>query len=300
MTTEKATKGKSRGLGRGLDTLLGSAGATDRSGRRVPIEKIAPNPDQPRRSFDEDGLKELAASIAERGIIQPLIVRPSPKDGSEYEIVAGERRWRAAQKARLHEVPVMILTLDDREALEAAIVENVQREDLNPLEEAEGYGQLMEKFGHTQQKLAGILGKSRSHIANSLRLLTLPKEVKGHLRDGKLSAAHARTLVSAEDPAAMARKVIDGGLSVRDTERLARLAAKGSGRKAKGGSGRKAPGKDADTKALERDISADLGMKVEIHHDAGKGGGHVTIKYSKLEELDGLISKLMPGAGDGD
>lgn len=299
MATKKNTKGKSRGLGRGLDTLLGSAGATDRSGRRVPIEKIAPNPDQPRRSFDEAGLKELAASIAERGIIQPLIVRPSPKGKSEYEIVAGERRWRAAQKARLHEVPVMILTLDDREALEAAIVENVQREDLNPLEEAEGYSQLMEKFGHTQKDLSGILGKSRSHIANALRLLTLPEEVKGYLRDGKLSASHARALVSVENPSATAREVISGGLSVRDTERLAQSTAEPSPQKAKR-SGRKAPGKDADTRALERDMSADLKMKVVINHRADKGGGRISIVYDSLGQLDDLIGRLMPGASDSD
>lgn len=300
MATKKKTKGKSRGLGRGLDTLLGSAGATDRSGRRVPIEKIAPNPDQPRRSFDEAGLKELAASIAERGILQPLIVRPSPKDKSEYEIIAGERRWRAAQKARLHEVPVMILTLDDREALEAAIVENVQREDLSPLEEAEGYSQLIEKFGYIQKDLSGILGKSRSHISNALRLLTLPEEVKGYLRDGKLSASHARALVSVENPSAMAREVISGGLSVRDTEQLAQSTAKPSSRKAKGGSGRKAPGKDADTRALERDMSADLKMKVVINHRADKDGGRISIVYDSLDQLDDLIGRLMPGGSDED
>ena len=295
MTTEKTTKGKSRGLGRGLDTLLGSAGATDRSGRKVPIEKIAPNPNQPRRSFDEDGLKELAASIAERGILQPLIVRPSPAGKSEYEIVAGERRWRAAQKARLHEVPVMILTLDDQEAFEAAIVENIQREDLSPLEEAEGYRQLMDKFGHAQKDLSGVVGKSRSHISNSLRLLTLPEDVKGYLRDGKLSASHARTLVSVDNPSAVAREVISGGLSVRDTERLAK-----SSPKAKGSSGRKAAAKDADTRALEQDMSADLKMKVVINHRADKGGGRISIVYESLDQLDDLVGRLMPGPRDED
>lgn len=299
MTTEKTTKGKSRGLGRGLDTLLGSAGATDRSGRKVPIEKIAPNPNQPRRSFDETGLKELAASIAERGILQPLIVRPSPAGKSEYEIVAGERRWRAAQKARLHEVPVMILTLDDQEAFEAAIVENIQREDLNPLEEAEGYGQLMEKFDYTQKRLSDVLGKSRSYIANALRLLTLPEDVKGYLRDGKLSASHARTLVSVENPSAMAREVIDGGLSVRDTEQLAESAAEPS-QKAKKRSGRKVAAKDADTRALERDMSADLKMRVVINHRADNGGGRISIAYDSLDQLDDLVSRLMPGARDED
>ena len=296
MATEKATKAKSHGLGRGLDTLLGSAGATDRSGRRVPIAKIDPNPSQPRRSFDEAGLKELAASIAERGIIQPLVVRPSPKGESKYEIVAGERRWRAAQMARLHEVPVMILTLDDREALEAAIVENVQREDLNPLEEAEGYNQLIEKFGHNQKKLSEILGKSPSYISNSLRLLTLPEEVKGYLREGKLSTSHARTLVSVQNPSAVAREVISGGLSVRETEEL----AKKSQPKPKGRSGRKALAKDADTRALEQDMSADLKMKVVINHRPDKGGGRISFVYDSIKQLDDLIGRLMPGANDED
>ena len=296
MAIEKATKAKSHGLGRGLDTLLGSAGATDRSGRRVPIAKIDPNPSQPRRSFDEAGLKELAASIAERGIIQPLVVRPSPKGESKYEIVAGERRWRAAQMARLHEVPVMILTLDDREALEAAIVENVQREDLNPLEEAEGYNQLIEKFGHNQKKLSEILGKSPSYISNSLRLLTLPEEVKGYLREGKLSTSHARTLVSVQNPSAVAREVISGGLSVRETEEL----AKKSQPKPKGRSGRKTLAKDADTKLLEKEMAADLKMKVVIFNRPDNSGGRITFSYDSLDQLDDLIGRLMPGANDED
>ena len=296
MATEKATKAKSHGLGRGLDTLLGSAGATDRSGRRVPIGKIAPNPSQPRRSFDEASLKELAASIAERGIIQPLVVRPSPKGESEYEIVAGERRWRAAQQARLHEVPVMILTLDDREALEAAIVENVQREDLNPLEEAEGYNQLIEKFGHSQKKLSEILGKSPSYISNSLRLLTLPDDVKGYLKDGKLSASHARTLVSVKNPSELALEVIRGSLSVRETEERAKMVSQKPKRSYRS---RVLP-KDADTKLLEKEMAADLKMKVVIFNRPDNSGGRITFSYDSLDQLDDLIGRLMPGANDED
>lgn len=293
-------KTKQRGLGRGLSALMSDV--TDNTGtpeetpkapdRSLPIEKIAPNPDQPRRDFDKDALEDLAASIREKGIIQPVIVRPSPRSSGGYEIVAGERRWRAAQIAKLHEIPVLIRDFDDTEVLEVAIIENIQRADLNPVEEAAGYTQLMEKFGHTQEKLASALGKSRSHIANSVRLLTLPPEVQGYLREGKLSAGHARALITADDPAALAREVIKKGLSVRETEKIAK---KGLGNIfSEDGQAKRKPSttKDADTKALEGDLSANLGMKVSLNHLPGKESGSITISYDTLDQLDDLCRKL--------
>ncbi|KZY47093.1 chromosome partitioning protein ParB, partial [Roseovarius sp. HI0049] len=217
---------------------------------------------------------------------------PSPKTEGQFEIVAGERRWRAAQMAKLHAVPALIREFDDTEVLEVAIIENVQRADLNPVEEAAAYNQLMEKFGHTQERLATALGKSRSHIANSVRLLTLPAEVQDYVRNGKLSAGHARTLVTAEDPAALAKQIIKKGLSVREAEKLAKaeqdnIFSDRSKRKAK-----TAPEKDADTKALEGDLSAGLGMKVSIDHKAGKENGQIVIAYDSLEQLDDLCRIL--------
>ncbi len=224
---------RQRGLGRGLSALMADVNErneAEQSGPRqpdmfVPIERVAANPDQPRRRFDADLLNDLAASIKEKGIIQPLIVR---RKGGGYEIVAGERRWRAAQQANLHEIPVIIRDFDDTEVLEIAIIENIQRADLNPVEEAAGYVQLMNKFGHTQEKLAEALGKSRSHIANTMRLMQLPEIVQNFVTEGKLSAGHARTLITAADPVALARKVISGDLSVRETEKLVRKAAEGT------------------------------------------------------------------------
>jgi len=293
-------KTKQRGLGRGLSALMadvnedqGSAEAPTPADRLVPIEKVHPNPDQPRRSFDEDALKDLAASINEKGIIQPLIVRPAPGKTGEFEIVAGERRWRAAQMAKFHEIPVLLREFDDTEVLEIAIVENVQRADLNPVEEAAGYSQLMEKFGHTQDKLSAVLGKSRSYIANAVRLLSLPDEVQTYLRDGKLSAGHARALITAEEPAALAREIIKKGLSVRETEKLAKKAVgnifsdEGTGKKKPSGGE-----KDADTKALEGDLSANLGMKVSLNHKPGQEKGQIMISYESLDDLDTLCRIL--------
>jgi ParB family chromosome partitioning protein len=259
----------------------------------VPIEKVHPNPEQPRRNFNADALHELSQSIAEHGIIQPLIVRANPRSVEEYEIVAGERRWRAAQMAKLHEIPVIIREFSDTEVLEVAIIENIQRADLNPVEEATGFNQLMLKFGHTQEKLAEVLGKSRSHIANSVRLLNLPDEALTHLREGRLSSGHARALLTSDDPVVLARKVIEKGLSVRETEKLVKSA---SDSKAQSGTsprkGRKTPVKDADTKAIEDDLSAHLSMSVTIDHQPGAENGQITIRYDKLDQLDRLIGML--------
>ncbi|MFK7939593.1 MAG: ParB/RepB/Spo0J family partition protein [Roseovarius sp.] len=294
-----ADKKSKRGLGRGLSALMADVqdaptpdSAAARSDILVPIEKISANPDQPRRSFDKDQLDDLANSIREKGIIQPLIVRPHPKRKAEFEIVAGERRWRAAQMAKLHQVPVIVREFDDIEVLEVAIIENVQRADLNAVEEALGYSQLMDKFGHTQEKLAEVLGKSRSYIANSVRLLQLPEEVRAFLRDGKLSAGHARALITADNPVALAREVIKKDLSVRETEKLAKSGI--SNIFADKGKASKSPvsSKDADTKMLEGDLSANLGMKVAIDHKPGREDGAVTIRYSNLEELDDLCRLL--------
>lgn len=225
-----ASNEKKRGLGRGLSALMADVAEptsenTTSGGygeQRIPIEKIKPNPDQPRRQFDVGPLEDLVASIKEKGVLQPLIVRPS---GDGYEIVAGERRWRAAQQAQLHDLPVLVREFSDTEVLEVAIIENIQRADLNPIEEAAGYKQLMDRFGHTQEKMAEALGKSRSHIANLLRLLQLPDDIQSFVVDGSLSAGHARALITAEDPSALARKVVSGGLSVRATEALVKKAS---------------------------------------------------------------------------
>jgi len=293
------TKKPKRGLGRGLSALMADVtegqdrdeGTPRQPDRTVPIERIVPNPDQPRRAFDTAALEDLASSIREKGIIQPLIVRPSPRAGGQFEIVAGERRWRAAQMARLHAVPVLVRDFDDTEVLEVAIVENVQRADLNPVEEAAGYDQLMRKFGHTQDMLARVLGKSRSHIANTVRLLSLPEEVQTWLRESKLSSGHARALITADDPVALARAVIAKGLSVRATEKLVKAAGAGD-TAAKPARARPAAGKDADTRALEGDLSAGLGMKVSIEHRPGGENGKVVIAYDTLEQLDELCRVL--------
>lgn len=258
-------KHERRGLGRGLSALMSDVAADTAPASKdgpavqaeqiIPIEKIFPNPDQPRRDFPMQDMNDLAASVKEKGVIQPLIVR---EKSNGYEIVAGERRWRAAQMARLHELPVIIRDYSDTEVLEIAIIENIQRADLNPVEEAAGYQQLMDKFGHTQEKLAAALGKSRSHIANLMRLLQLPKEVLDLLKEGKLTAGHARALITTENPVALARQVVKQGLSVRETERMAK------GRKTRPEKVKLQPAKDADTRALEADLSANLGMKVSV------------------------------------
>ncbi len=294
-----AKKGKPRGLGRGLSALMADVtqdvdGIATPEPRRpdlkVPIEKLRANPDQPRRTFSQEQLDELAASIKEKGIIQPLIVRPVG-DG-DYEIVAGERRWRAAQMAQLHDIPVIVREFNDTEVLEVAIIENIQRADLNAVEEAAGYKQLMDRFGHTQEKLAEALGKSRSHIANLLRLLTLPIEVQTLVIEGKLSAGHARALITAENPTDLAKIIVRDGLSVRATE----LLVKKQQQKEKNEPARKTrnpdTGKDADTRALEKDLSAILAMKVSINHKAGSEAGQVVLTYENLDQLDDLCAKL--------
>lgn len=292
-------KPERRGLGRGLSALMADVqlptvepeAAPRRKDLLIPIEKIVPNPDQPRRTFAPEALEELRASIAEKGIIQPLIVRKHPRDAEIYEIVAGERRWRAAQLAKLHELPVIVRDFTDTEVLEVAIIENIQRADLNPLEEAMGYRQLMDRFGHTQEKLAEALSKSRSHIANLLRLLNLPDEVQEFLREGKLTAGHARALVTATDPVRLAKETIAKGLSVRDVERLAKdEAPTPPGTVSRAGS-RASKEKDADTRALEADLSATIGMSVSIDHE-GAEGGRLTVRYATLDDLDRLCQAL--------
>tara|TARA_R110002072_G_scaffold19365_5_gene71799 strand:- start:1289 stop:2188 length:900 start_codon:yes stop_codon:yes gene_type:complete len=290
---------RKRGLGRGLSALMADVAETESTAARgtvsaeqnVPIERISPNPEQPRKRFNQDDLDDLAASIKEKGVIQPLIVR-SRNDGS-YEIVAGERRWRAAQIAQLHELPVIVRNFTDVEVLEVAIIENIQRADLNSVEEAAGYRQLMDKFGHTQEKMAEALGKSRSHIANLLRLLNLPEPVLEMLRSGDLSAGHARALVPAEDPLKLAKQIIKGGLSVREAEALVKKEQAGSGKNIfSKESAKPKVEKDADTKALEGDLSASLGMKVELAHKPGQETGQMTVHYKSLDELDELCRKL--------
>lgn len=289
MADNKARKG---GLGRGLSALMADVdlapGKASQATQSLPVEQITPNPDQPRRAFEPEALAELAASLKSRGVLQPLIVRPHPTEPDIYQIVAGERRWRAAQIAQLHEVPVLIRELSDTEVLEVAIIENIQRSDLNAIEEAASFRQLMERFGHTQEKLAEALDKSRSHISNLLRLLNLPEQVQGFVRDGKLTAGHARALITASDPLALARKVIEKGLSVRETEALARQTAQTT-KPAK-----KSAEKDADTRAIETDLSAHLKMRVKIDH-AGQDGGRVSIAYKDLDQLDRLCQLLGGG-----
>lgn len=287
-----ASSDKKRGLGRGLSALMAdvteaeqSPASSTRQADTLPIERVFPNADQPRKQFTQDELDDLAASIKERGILQPLIVR---EKGDGYEIVAGERRWRAAQLASLHEVPVRIRNFTDTEVLEVAIVENVQRADLNPIEEAAGYQMLMERFGHTQDKVATALGKSRSHIANLLRLLQLPKEVRDFVVSGDLTAGHARALITSDDPVGLARRVIKDGLSVRATEALVKSEGKPAAPKAP----RAAVVKDADTRALEGDLSAALGLKVEIAHKPGSDAGTLSLSYTNLDQLDDLMRRL--------
>ncbi|MBB4172647.1 ParB family chromosome partitioning protein [Sulfitobacter noctilucicola] len=258
----------------------------------IPIEQIHPNPDQPRKQFGEDDLADLANSVKEKGVIQPLIVRRV--SDQTYEIVAGERRWRAAQIAQLHELPVIVRDFTDVEVLEVAIIENIQRADLNAIEEAAGYRQLMEKFGHTQEKLAEALGKSRSHIANLMRLLNLPDAVVDMVRKGELSAGHARALIPAQDPVALAKQIVKGGLSVRATEALVRNEGKPATKTSKNSTA-SAPEKDADTKALEGDLSASLGMKVTLDHKAGEEAGKLTVNYKSLDDLDALCRLLSNG-----
>ncbi len=280
------------GLGRGLSALLGESErdtvyatpSSERPQRTLPIAQLKPNPFQPRQTFDPEALDDLANSIREKGILQPILVRPVPGQPEEFQIVAGERRWRAAQKARLHHVPVVVMTLNDTEALEYALIENIQRADLNAMEEARGYRQLIEKFSYTQDALGQVIGKSRSHIANTMRLLQLPPTVQDYITSGQLSAGHARTLVGVDNPEALAQELITGRMNVREAE--------DRGRAAKGKVKRPAA-KDADTRALEASLSSQLGLSVTINNKGEKG--EVKIAYKTLEQLDEVCRKLGTG-----
>lgn len=281
------TQAQKRRLGRGLAALIGDDVAEDtvvadvRTLKHVPIEMISANPLNPRKHFAEDDLEALAKSLREKGLLQPIVVRPKA-GGTGYEIVAGERRWRAAQRASIHDVPVLIRELDDRETLEIALIENVQRADLNPLEEARAYKQLIDQYSYTQQQLADSIGKSRSHIANTLRLQTLPESVLMHIETGTLSAGHARTLVAADSPQELAEKIIALGMTVRQAEDLTRNTSP----KAK----RSIPEKDADTRAMEKAIADALGLHASLNH---KGeGGQLIITYKTFDQLDNVFRRL--------
>lgn len=289
-------KSGGRGLGRGLSALL-DGGNEDyvnlervRHGRDVPIESLEPNRYQPRRHFDPEELENLTNSVREKGVLQPIVVRRKAEDPDHYEIVAGERRWRAAQAAQLHRVPVIVKDLTDSESLEIAIVENVQRQDLNAIEEAEGYKHLIDDFGHTQEELSKLVGKSRSHVANAMRLLGLPDGVQTMVRDGELSAGHARTLIGAEAPEKLAETIVKRGLSVRQAEKL----SKESGRKSSRAKPAAAPESQfaADARALEQELSTKLGLPVNISFRDDETG-EVRIGYTSLEQLDDLCRRLM-------
>src|SRR5215472_5923767 len=284
--------GRSR-LGRGLAALMGDVGEETKTGergrnqRKVAIEFLKPNPRNPRRNFAEPELDELAASMRERGIIQPIVVRPVRGAADSYEIIAGERRWRAAQRAGLHTVPIVQLDVNDGEALELAIIENVQRTDLNALEEAMGYQSLADEYRHSQDAIAKIVGKSRSHVANTLRLLKLPEPVKAYIAAEKISAGHARMLIGQPDPERIARDIVERGLNVRQVEALAQERAEARGRKLKT---HKRTAKDADTLALEKRLSDALGLAVTIDHRGQ--GGRLDIRYRNVEQLDEVIRRL--------
>jgi len=299
--SERQRGPQNRGLGRGLSALLGEQvaesapvdGASAPSGvQMAPIESLKPNPDQPRKIFDRDDLEELAASIRDKGVLQPILVRTHPREDGVWQIIAGERRWRAAQMARLTEAPIIVKEMDDVAVFEVAIIENVQRSDLNPLEEADAYRMLMERFGRTQDAVAGVVGKSRSHVANTLRLLQLPEEVLHHVRTGKLSAGHARALITAPDPVALADQIVAEGLNVRQAEALARRAADGPKSRKPGASSTAGEG-SADVAALEQDLADALGLKVQLSDRGGKG--ELTVTYGTLEQLDDLCRRLMRG-----
>ncbi len=281
-------------LGRGLSALLGDEIGEDARPegphappRAVPIEYLRPSRFQPRRQINEGDLRELAESIAVRGVLQPILVRPDPEQPGRFEIIAGERRWRASQLARVHEVPVIVREFSDGEALEVALIENLQRQDLSPLEEAEGYRRLMDEYAHTQDDVARVVGKSRSHIANTMRLLALPEPIKRLVDEGLLSAGHARALLTAAEPEALARRVLDRGLNVRQTEHLV-----GSTR-AERDKRKRAAAKDADTLAIERDLSNALGLSVEIRFSGSRGS--LVLYYTSLDQLDDILHRLSRG-----
>ncbi len=282
------TQVQKRRLGRGLAALIGDDTSEDavvqdiRSLRHVPVELLHPNPNNPRKHFAEDELESLAKSLKDKGLLQPLVVRPRG-DGS-FEIVAGERRWRASQRAGLHDLPVLIRELDDKETLEIALIENVQRSDLNPLEEARAYRQLIEQYAYTQQQLADAIGKSRSHIANTMRLMTLPDAIQTQIEKGELTAGHARSLIATETPEILADKIIKLNLTVRQAEELARGNIQAPSQAIKSE-------KDADTKALEKILSQALGLSVAIKHK-DKAGGTVAISYKTLDQLDDIIKRF--------
>ncbi len=281
-------------LGRGLAALMGDVGEESASAerprgqRRVPIELLRANPRNPRRTFAEAEIEELAASIRERGIIQPIIARTARGKPDQFEIIAGERRWRAAQRAGLHEVPVVVIDASDAQSLEFAVIENVQRADLNAVEEAMGYQALIEEFSHSQEDVAKIVGKSRSHVANTLRLLKLPAPVKAYVQSGKLTAGHARTLIGQPNAEKLADEIVKSGLNVRQVEEIARKSGKNQAREIKSHTA----GKDVDTKALEKRVSDALGLIVSVDHRGGKKGGVLHIRYGDLEQLDGVLRKL--------
>ena len=291
--TDKNTKRKV--LGRGLSALMADIGPpkTNETSEitsgvmSVSIDRIEPNPDQPRKKFLKDDLDDLARSIIEKGIIQPLIVRKIVNKNDIYQIVAGERRWRAAQIAKIHSVPVILREFSDLEVLEVAIIENIQRSDLNPIDEARGYQQLMSRFSHTQEKLSKALGKSRSHIANLLRLLTLPEDVQRMLSENIISIGHARALITRDDASLLARDVVRKKLSVREVERLVKREFKNKINT------RVRKSKDADTKIMEADLKAATGLRFDIQHDDKTGKGSLQIKYNNLDQLDDVVSKLM-------
>jgi len=288
------------GLGRGLSSLMDTreaayeniqgpaAAETSRSGKEIPIEFLVANEYQPRVHFDDDKANELLESVKAKGILQPILVRTKGKNS--YEIIAGERRWRAAQAAGLHEVPVVIKEMSDEEALEVAIIENIQRHDLNPIEEALGYKRLMDEFSHTQSALGKAVGKSRSHVANILRLLVLPKAVQKYMQDGSISMGHARALITANDPAALVKLVVKNGLSVRQTEQLAKSAKEGGDVKKKTSS-RSSTGKDVDILAFEHELSTTIGLKVELD-TKGPESGVLKIHYKSLDQLDDICAKI--------
>ena len=294
----KAISGK-RGLGRGLSSLIGdseilsgvadeSSGVRRASDQRLPIELLRPNSNQPRHEFSPESIRELADSVQRNGIIQPIIVRPDPQQDGGFEIVAGERRWRAAQLAQLHEVPVIVRELSEIESMEIAIVENIQRADLNPIEESEAYRKLIDRFGHTQEELAEVLGKSRSYIANLLRLLSLPYEVQKFVREGLLSAGHARALVPVEDPTKLANEIVKKGLSVRQTEDLAKRTASKEKK-----TGRPVQGQDASTRELAANLSANLDSRVKFKLARNGKTGQIMIDFRSLDHLDEICDALM-------
>ena len=295
-----------KALGRGLDALFGdknedvlsvtgqnrhAAGNLLKSQKNMAIGNLRANPQQPRRIFDEDALIQLTESIKEHGVLQPILVRPILGEAGQYEIIAGERRWRASQRAKLHEVPVIIQDFTDLEVLEIGLVENLQRSDLTPLEEAEGYQRLMDEFGHTQEKLAQAMGKSRSHIANTLRLLKLPQKVKDLVNSGDLSAGHARALLMANDPENMADMIVNSRMSVRDLEKQLSDQKKGKEKKETSKTVAPTPVRDSNTAALERDLTNHIGLKVNINHQK-TGQGQLVINYQNLDQLDEVIAAL--------